>query len=163
MSTKRNKNSLRKTKGRTIARPRESVAVAKRVNGIYELTNAEVVPFANAAYNTIPSYAIKRETLESNGTLIPTNMGRPILRLKKNKVVYPLIEGSPYALPYSYVPSFGYVRLNEQYTIGLNRIPNQDYDNPGVRVYGPEFNDIKLYDMKRRNKNQMFSPKGIKI
>lgn len=43
----------------------------------YELTNAEIVPFV---YNTIPSYAIKREILESSGTLIPTKMGRPILR-----------------------------------------------------------------------------------
>lgn len=159
MSTKRNKSSLRKTKVRTFTR----ASIAKRVNGIYELTNAEIVPFANAAYNTIPSYAINRETLESSGTLIPTKMGRPILRLKKNKVVYPLATDSPYALPYSYVPSVGYVRLNEHYEIGINRIPAQDYDNPGVRVYGREFNDIKLYDMKRRNKNQMFSPKGIKI
>jgi hypothetical protein len=160
MSTKRNSLHKTKNKSRTRARRVNSISVATRVRGIHELTNAEIVPFANAAYNTIPSYAIKRETLESSGTLIPTNMGRPILRLKKNKVVYPLATDSPYALPYSYVPSIGYVRLNEQYKIGINHIPDQDYDNPGVRVYGPEFNNIKLYDMKRRNKNQMFSPRG---
>ena len=150
----KNRNSSRK-KTRTIATASIAPSVAIRLQGIQPLMpNAHLVTLANAAYNTGPSYAIDRQTLERRGTLIPTKLGIPQLRLKKNKIVYPLIEGAPYALPYSYAPDVGgYVRLGHD-----DNIPAQDYDNPGVRLYGSEFNHIKLYDMNRHNKNHIFSP-----
>jgi hypothetical protein len=156
----KNRNKTHTKKHRSVATPSVVPTVARRIQGIIsDLPNAQYISIANAAYNRGPSYAINRQTLERRGTLIPTKLGVPQLRLKKNKIVYPLIEGAPYALPYSYSPDIeGYVRLGHD-----DNIPAQDYDNPGERLYGSEFNDIQLYVMNRHNKNQMFSPKNRKV
>ena len=123
-----------------------------------------MAPLAQGVYNTrsVPPHAITRqelESLESHYTLIPTKNG-VIKSLKKNKIVYPLIRGAGYALPYKYNPTWGYNRLDKDHKNNTNISNASEYYNPSVRLFSEEFNHINVYVRERqtrRNKNEMRS------
>jgi len=117
---------------------------------------AMIEPMRRGVYNTsaVPPHAITRDELESGYTLI-NGVSKS---LKQNRIVYPLIEGAGYALPYKYNSKWGYNRLDKDLKNNMNISNAADYYNASVRLFGDEFKHIQVYIKERqtrRNKNEM--------